>query len=96
MVNPESMAIERFMRRCGVTKNLSAGQSNDPLDHIGTVCEFLEYLCLVAAKAIQPNEGTILYANDFAEFLDEFFSEYATWCASEILKTQPSKPSIPL
>lgn len=32
-VGKESMAVERFMRRCGVAKNLAAGQSNDPAPH---------------------------------------------------------------
>ncbi|MDR1422257.1 MAG: molecular chaperone TorD family protein, partial [Coriobacteriales bacterium] len=43
-VNTESMAVERFYRSCGVGQ---PANSNEPLDHIGSELEFLQYLCLV-------------------------------------------------
>ncbi len=80
----ESMAIERFMRRCGVAKNLSLGQANDPVDHIGTVCEFLKYLCLVNAQAVQVPEGFVVEESDCEAFVRDHFADYAAWCASRI------------
>lgn len=83
-VGPESMAIERFMKRCGVAKDLAAGQSNDPVDHIGTMCEFLKFLCLVNARAVAPVEGARVEPDDFDRFMADHFAPYATWCAAQI------------
>lgn len=78
-VGRESMAIERFMRRCGVAKDLDAGQVNEPMDHVGTVCEFLEYLCLVNARAIVPAAMAELHEGDYEMFLSDHFRGYAQW-----------------
>lgn len=40
-VNPHSMAVERFCHACGLA---SPEGANDPLDHVATECELLEYL----------------------------------------------------
>lgn len=50
-VNPHSMAVERFMRACGLGRPEG---TNDPLDHVATECELLEYLALRAAGAERP------------------------------------------
>lgn len=83
-VGPESMAVERFMKRCGVAKDLATGQSNDPVDHIGTMCEFCKFLCVVNAHAVVPVEGARVEADDFDCFMADHFVPYATWCASQI------------
>lgn len=83
-VGKESMAVERFMRRCGVAKNLAAGQSNDPVDHIGTMCEFAKFLCLVNARAVVPAEGARVEPGDFDAFMDDHFVSYAVWCAGQL------------
>lgn len=83
-VGPESMAIERFMKRCGVAKDVAAGQSNDPVDHIGTLCEFCKFLCLVNARAVAPAEGAVVEVGDFDAFMADHFAPYATWCAAQI------------
>lgn len=83
-VGRESMAIERFMRGRGVAKDLSAGQSNDPVDHVGTVCEFLKYLCLVNARAVEPAAGTQVDEADFALFWRDLWGSYPSWCAGEV------------
>lgn len=83
-VGPESMAIERFMRRCGVAKDLAAGQVNDPVDHIGTMCEFMKFLCLVNAHAVVPSRGAVVEVNDFDRFMVDHFSPYAIWCANQL------------
>lgn len=83
-VGPESMAIERFMRRAGVAKNLAAGQSNDPVDHVGTMCEFAKFLCLVEARAVAPAEGAVVEEGDFDRFMADHFAPYALWCATRL------------
>lgn len=83
-VGRESMAIERFMRARGVAKDLSAGQSNDPVDHVGTVCEFLKYLCLVNAHAVETAPGAHIDEADFALFWRDLWGAYPSWCAGEV------------
>lgn len=83
-VSREAEAIEHFMKRCGVAKDLAAGQANDPVDHIGTVCEFLMFLCLLNAGAVRPAEGARVEAGDFDAFVAEHFASYAAWCADQI------------
>lgn len=82
-VGEESVAIEHAMKRCGIVKNLAAGQTNDPLDHIGTLCEFLMYLCLIQAKAIQASEGALVEEDDFDRFVGQHFAPFASWLAGE-------------
>lgn len=89
-VNPESMGIERFMRRCGVAKNVAVGQANDPVDHIGTVCEFLEHLCLVQARAVRPAGGAVVASADFDDFTGLYFAKYAGFCAKAIEDADPN------
>lgn len=55
-VNPHSMAVERFMRACGLGRPEG---TNEPLDRVDTECELLEHLALRAAGA------------DFAESLPD-------------------------
>lgn len=44
-VNPKAMAVERFMKACGLTRPEG---TNEPLDHVATECELMEYLALRA------------------------------------------------
>ena len=46
-VNPHSMAVERFMKSCGLARPEG---TNEPLDHIATECELLEHLALRSLK----------------------------------------------
>ncbi|MEG0758376.1 MAG: molecular chaperone TorD family protein, partial [Raoultibacter sp.] len=85
-VGKESLEIERFMSRCGVTKNLAAGQVNDPMDHVGTICEFMKYLCLANARAIQIPEHVVIEEEDFEVFAQKYFSPYALWCSDQIAR----------
>lgn len=55
-VNPHSMAVERFMKSCGLIKPEG---TNEPLDHIATECELLEYLALCARKAVMDGESAL-------------------------------------
>lgn len=45
-VNPHSMAVERFCRSCGLGRPEG---TNEPLDHVATECELLQYLSLAEA-----------------------------------------------
>lgn len=83
-VGSTTVEIEHFMRKCGVAKNLDGGQSNDPIDHIGSVCEFLEYLCLVRAGALTAPERFEVPADAYDQFVDEYFRPYALWCAERL------------
>lgn len=85
-VGRETMDIERFMLRCGVAKNLAAGQTNDPVDHIGTVCEFLKFLCLVNARALQAPENASIEEGDFEKFIADHLVDYARWCSEQTVE----------
>lgn len=84
LVSRQSIEIERFMRRCGVAKDLSSGQSNDPVDHIGTICEFMKYLCLVNARAVRVADTAEVREEDFECFFERYFKGYALWCSNRI------------
>ena len=71
-VNTESMTVERFMKRCGVDR--TAG-TNEPLDHIATELEFLNYLCLVRAQAVQTTREVPQDA--YEEFYRDRFIAFA-------------------
>ncbi|WP_080799150.1 TorD/DmsD family molecular chaperone [Arabiibacter massiliensis] len=53
-VNPHSMAVERFMRECGLGRPEGA---NEPLDHAATECELLERLALRAAAPADADDA---------------------------------------
>lgn len=72
-VNKESMAVERFMRECGMGRPEG---TNDPLDHIGTELEFLSYLCLDRAGVINA-EGNVVPADAYEVFYQARFAPYA-------------------
>ena len=83
-VGRKTIEIEHFMVRCGVAKDLAAGHTNDPVDHVGTMCEFAKFLCLVNAEAIQVPQGAAIEKADFDLFVGECFSGYAKWLAAEV------------
>ena len=53
-VNPHSMDVERFCKKCGLGQ--PAG-TNEPLDHVATELELLQYLASIAAGIVLPFEG---------------------------------------
>lgn len=53
-VNPHSMAVERFMKSCGLTRPEG---TNEPLDHIATECELLEHLALRTLGFVVDDES---------------------------------------
>ena len=50
-VNKHAMDVEHFYKSCGIK---GAEGTNDPLDHIGSECEFMEFLASLAAGAERP------------------------------------------
>ena len=50
-VSKYAMGVERFYKSCGLK---GAQGTNDPLDHIGSECEFMEYLASLAGGAERP------------------------------------------
>ncbi len=50
-VNPHSMAVERFCSSCGLGRPKG---TNEPLDHIATEAELLQYLASLQAGIITP------------------------------------------
>jgi TorA maturation chaperone TorD len=73
-VNKESMAVERFLRSCGIGQPEG---TNEPLDHIGSELEFLQYLCLLRAEAVVPAEGVEIPEDTYERFYHEHFISFA-------------------
>lgn len=89
-VSPGSVEIEHFMRERGVAKDIDAGQANTPVDHIGTVCEFMQYLCLVNACALEVPDSFEIKPDDYEEFFVNYFAPYASWLIDQILSISRS------
>jgi len=53
-VNPHSMEVERFCRSCGLGRPQG---TNEPIDHVATELELLEYLASLEAGIASPAEG---------------------------------------
>ena len=49
-VNPHSMDVERFCKSCGLGRPEG---TNEPLDHVATECELLQYLASLVAGIIE-------------------------------------------
>jgi len=81
-VGKESMEIERFMRRCGMRR---VGPSNEPVDHIGSMLEFLMHLCAVKA-GIVVHDAIELPDEAYGEFYEKHFIAFARAFAKETLE----------
>lgn len=55
-VNPHSMAVERFCRSCGLGQPEG---TNEPLDHVATELELLQYLASLEAGLVVPFENGV-------------------------------------
>lgn len=73
MVGEESMDIERFMRRCGMGQPEG---TNEPLDHISSLLEFLYYLCAVRVRAVAPPEYADVHDDDYEVFFSKHFDAF--------------------
>ena len=76
-VNPHSMAVERFVKSCGLGRPEG---TNEPLDHVSAECELLEHLALRAAGAAAPEGAPAdadLPGGSPQAAYDAFLSEHA-------------------
>lgn len=83
MINAESMAVERFMRRCGIGQPEG---TNEPLDHIASLLEFLYYLCLVKAEAVRPVSHADIRSEDYELFFDAHVAAFAQAFAAAVVR----------
>lgn len=56
-VSPRAMKVERFVKACGLDRQKSI---NEPLDHIATECELLQYLAMRVSGMALEQEGVPL------------------------------------
>lgn len=82
-VNREAMAVERLARDCGLARPEG---TNEPLDHIATELEFLEYLCLDRAGVVN-SEGGVVPADAYENFYEERFAPYARHIAGLVTES---------
>ena len=78
-VNPRSMEVERFCRACGLGRPEG---TNEPLDHVATEWELLQYLALEASGAV-AREGDGRADEDFpggspSAAYEAFLSDHAS------------------
>ncbi len=87
-VNKESMGVERFMRRCGITRPENL---NEPLDHISSELEFLSYLCLNEAGVLELPEGVSIDDSSYNTFYRDHFSDWPKQFAQAVCEesTEP-------
>ncbi|MDR1088552.1 MAG: molecular chaperone TorD family protein [Coriobacteriales bacterium] len=81
-VGKESLAVERFLRRCGVVQPEG---TNEPLDHIASELEFLQYLCLLKAGATIAPETADIGPTDYASFYNDHFRWFAQRFATGVI-----------
>lgn len=82
-VNKESMAVERFMRSCGIGQPKG---TNEPLDHMGSELEFLQYLCLVSADALKPSDAVTIPEDALEDFCRTHFDVWSKQFAAATLE----------
>lgn len=76
-VNPHSMAVERFMKSCGLGRPEG---TNEPLDHAATELELLQWLCMLECGLAAAPEGAELAHGSCAAARERFLGEHArTW-----------------
>lgn len=76
-VNPHSMAVERFMRSCGLGRPEG---TNEPLDHAATELELLQWLCMIECGLAAAPEGAEPPHGSWAAARERFLGEHAqTW-----------------
>ncbi len=76
-VNPHSMAVERFVRGCGLGR---PGGTNEPLDHAATELELLQWLCMIECGLVAAPEGAEPPHGSWAAARARFLEDHArTW-----------------
>ena len=76
-VNPHSMAVERFVRGCGLGRPEG---TNEPLDHAATELELLQWLCMIECGLVAAPEGAEPPQGSWAAARARFLEDHArTW-----------------
>lgn len=79
-VNPHSMEVERFIKDCGLGR---PEHTNEPLDHVATELEFLQWLCMLEADISQAPVGIESPEEGWSGIHDRFLEEHArVWMPS--------------
>lgn len=73
-VNPHSMAVERTMKTYGIGR---PENTNEPLDHVATELEFLQWLCMLEAGSALTPAGVALPEGGWTEVYESFLDEHA-------------------
>ena len=73
-VNPHSMAVERFMRSCGLGRPEG---TNEPLDRVDAELELLQFLCMLEAGPAEAPEGAEPPEGGWAAARERFLEEHA-------------------
>jgi TorA maturation chaperone TorD len=72
-VNKRSMDVERYLRSVGIGQ--PEGR-NEPLDHIATMLEFLQYAALACADAVELPEGIEIGPETSERFIADFIDDW--------------------
>jgi TorA maturation chaperone TorD len=72
-VSTRAMECERFMRAYGVGQ---AEGKNEPLDHIATEFEFLQYLALINVGVAEAPRDIVVPEDVFSKFLSTYVSDW--------------------
>lgn len=80
-INKEAMAVKDAMSACGFGRLKG---TNEPLDHIGTELEFLEYLCLLKTRAVEVPKGVLLPDDAFEAFYERHYADWAGVFAAKV------------
>lgn len=81
MVNGSSMAVEKFMKSCGIFPSKT---NREPIDNIYTECEFMQYL-LTKPSFPEDFVRTPMEAYDY--FLKEHMAKWVPGFAEQVQKT---------
>lgn len=88
-VNPHSMDVERFCKSCGLGRPEG---TNEPIDHVATECELLQYLASLAAGIAEPVGKVALdefpggsAAAAFEQFVKEHLSSWVPKFADAVI-----------
>lgn len=95
-VNPKSMAVERFIKACGLGR---PKDSNEPLDFVATECELLEYLALLAGGFAETPENSRTLESfpggSASAAYTEFLTEHAMYWLPRFADAVIAKSRIP-
>jgi TorA maturation chaperone TorD len=87
-IGSETLAVERIMRSAGVGNHQG---HKEPLDHIGSELEFLQYLCLVLAGVEPAHEQAEVSEAVYHDFVAKHIRNWSSDFANAVL-AQSAEP----